>query len=221
MTSKRHITKAEERNFYREAVRASLQEFYGKSDAESRKLVSNWWKRLSTTKAFESGLFMHSEPINTAAGIAGVEVVPITSKNRENYHRILGKSWNLLRANPRRAHKNLKSENFVVSETLEISAPKLSKEEIIREIAKMMNISLKESKEHFDLLGGVIVNRAKTDWLVEFYIPHISQLLKAESEASAIARQNASEIIKRAKAVTQTGRAKKKGAKKQARVAVG
>ena len=78
-----------EQQSYIEAVEASLEAFYGKSKIEAKRLVNEWWKRLSESKAVESGLFLHAEPINTAAGIAGVCVVQVTSENREAYHRIL------------------------------------------------------------------------------------------------------------------------------------
>jgi hypothetical protein len=89
MTLANKMTSVQERRFYREAVQASLQEFYGKSETEAKKLIGDWWKRLSGSKAFESGLFMHAEPINTAAGLADSKAVGITAKNREAYHRIL------------------------------------------------------------------------------------------------------------------------------------
>lgn len=70
MTRTPQMTNAQERRFYREAVQASLEQFYGKSHIEARKLVREWWGRLSETGVSDFGLFMHSEPINTAAGIA-------------------------------------------------------------------------------------------------------------------------------------------------------
>jgi hypothetical protein len=218
------MTNAQERKFYREAVQASLQEFYGKSEAESKRLVRDWWKRLSATRAFESGLFMHSEPINTAARIANVRVVPITSKNREFYHRILEHSRDLVlsQVKTRRAHKNIKPTNFIATATSESSGPKLSKEQIIHDIAKKMDISLKKSERYFDLLAQTAVNQHQTARSAEFYIAGIGQVVKAERRASVSGRQNTSEIIKRARAKgSLEAKAKKKVAQKQVRVAVG
>jgi hypothetical protein len=106
MTFPNRLTDAQERKFYREAVRASLVAFYGKSELDSKRLVRDWWKRLSATSGFRTGLFLHSEPMNTAAGIARVGVVPITSKNRDSYHRILDESRELVlsQVKARRAH---------------------------------------------------------------------------------------------------------------------
>lgn len=98
MTPTVQMTNTQERRFYREAVQASLAEFYGKSEIEARRLVRDWWKRLSESGVLNSGLFLHSEPINTAAGIAQTEVVQITEKNRATYHRILNHSRDLVLA---------------------------------------------------------------------------------------------------------------------------
>jgi hypothetical protein len=96
MTLTTPLTSAQERRFYREAVQASLERFYGKSKLEARQLVRGWWKRLTESGASDSGLFLHAEPINTAAGIAEVRVVPITAENRKAYHRILDQSRDLV-----------------------------------------------------------------------------------------------------------------------------
>ncbi len=90
------MTRTQEKRFYRDAVQASLETFYGKSKPEAAKLVRDWWTRLSATKAFESGIFLHSEPLNTAANIAGVPIIPISGQNRAKYHRVLDKSQDLV-----------------------------------------------------------------------------------------------------------------------------
>lgn len=96
MTAALKMTRAQEKRFYRDAVQASLETFYGKSKPEAMKLVRDWWTRLLVTKAFESGIFLHSEPINTAANIAGVRVIAITGQNRLRYHRLLDESRDLV-----------------------------------------------------------------------------------------------------------------------------
>lgn len=91
-----HMTRTQERRFYRNAVQASLETFYGKSRPEANKLVRDWWSRLRSTKAFESGIFLHAEPMNTAANIADVSVIAITDDNRAVYHRLLDESRDLV-----------------------------------------------------------------------------------------------------------------------------
>lgn len=91
-----HMTRTQEKRFYRNAVQASLETFYGKSRPEATKLVSDWWSRLRSTKAFESGIFLHSEPLNTAANIADASVIAITEDNRAVYHRLLDESRDLV-----------------------------------------------------------------------------------------------------------------------------
>ena len=86
------MTKAQEHRFYRHAVQASLEHFYGKSELEARQLVKGWWGRLSEGGSLDSGLFLHAEPINTAAGVAEARAIPITAEIREAYHRILDQS---------------------------------------------------------------------------------------------------------------------------------
>ena len=98
MTPTVQMTIAQERKFYREAVQASLQSFYGKSPIDAKRLVRDWWKRLVESGVSDSGLFLHSEPINMAAGIAEAQVMQITKSNRETYHRLLNRSRDLVLA---------------------------------------------------------------------------------------------------------------------------
>jgi hypothetical protein len=96
MTPALTMTKTQERRIYRDAVLACLEAFYGKSKPEATRLVRAWWTRLSETKAFESGMFLHAEPLHTAANIAGVRAVAITGQNRAGYHSILDRSRDLV-----------------------------------------------------------------------------------------------------------------------------
>ena len=107
MTPITQMTRAQEQRFYRHAVQASLEQFYRIAKPEASRLVRNWWKRLSESGALNSELFLHSEPINTAAGIAEMSVIPITSRNRETYHRILDQSRDLVlaQAKPKPTHQ--------------------------------------------------------------------------------------------------------------------
>jgi hypothetical protein len=213
-----HMTIAQERRFYREAVQASLQEFYGKSESESRKLVRNWWKRLSTTRAFISGIFMHSEPINTAAGIADVQVIALTSKNRQTYHRILDRSRDtvLFQAKTSPAYKDLKPTNLIATEISESSGPKLSKAQIVREMSKKMKTTLKESEQFYNSLAQSAVQQHQLR-SAEFYIAGIGQVVRAQRRTD---RQHVSEVVKRAKVKSLTSKAQKSVAK-HVQVAIG
>lgn len=89
---------------YRAAVQACLQSFYGKTAAQAESLARDWWERLSRTSAFESGIFLHAEPINTAGRIAGKEIVEITGENEAAYDRLLKESTRTTRTRtPKRA----------------------------------------------------------------------------------------------------------------------
>jgi hypothetical protein len=86
------MTRTQEQRLYRSAVQASLEAFYGKSEQEATQLVRDWWKRLVSNDSLDSDLLLHSEPMNTAAGLAKARVIPITSENRDHYHQILNRS---------------------------------------------------------------------------------------------------------------------------------
>ena len=89
MTFSGQLTESQRKRAYRAAVEASLIEFYGVAGPTSRNLVKAWWKRLSDTSAFKSGLFMHAEPMNTAADLIQEEVRPISADIRAAYERVL------------------------------------------------------------------------------------------------------------------------------------
>jgi hypothetical protein len=87
----RHIRTSEsrEKTAYKAAVRACLEAFYAKSPTQAESLVDDWWARLSATSAFQSGIFLHSEPINTAGRIAGKEIIEINANNEDAYEQLL------------------------------------------------------------------------------------------------------------------------------------
>lgn len=86
------MSQTQKRMAYRAAVQASLEKFYLQRSPVSHKLVDEWWQRISKTSAFASGLFMHPEPINTAARIAGKDVIEIDASNEATYNQLLHKS---------------------------------------------------------------------------------------------------------------------------------
>jgi len=66
-----------------------LEAFYAKSPTQAESLVDDGWARLSATSAFQSGIFLHSEPINTAGRIAGKEIIEINANNEDAYEQLL------------------------------------------------------------------------------------------------------------------------------------
>lgn len=92
MPSTKRMTKLQQREAYREAVRFTLVGFYDTPAPVAEKKVSEWWARLSTTGAFRSGLFMHSEPMNTAGILADKQVIDITPEVWPKYARLLDES---------------------------------------------------------------------------------------------------------------------------------
>jgi hypothetical protein len=89
MTLPIRLNKTQKRRFYREAVQETLTKLYGKPESVSKQLVSDWWRRISDTEEFKSDLFMHSEPLHTAADIARTQTIRITPENEEVYQNIL------------------------------------------------------------------------------------------------------------------------------------
>src|SRR6185312_6225476 len=74
---------------YRMAVQSSLTAFYRKSDSEAERLVETWWQRLSPTEDIQSGMFLHSEALATAADLAHMEEIQLTDTVRQRYRQIL------------------------------------------------------------------------------------------------------------------------------------
>jgi hypothetical protein len=87
------VREAEDRLAFRLAVRACLEVYYGQSVAESHANSDAWWGRISTTSAFKSGFFMHSEPISTAARIAKRPYVELSEQDGEAYEKLLEECW--------------------------------------------------------------------------------------------------------------------------------
>jgi hypothetical protein len=89
--------------------------FYQTPEPDSKKLVKGWWKRLSSTDSFKTGLFMHNEPMNTAADLAQKDVVPITDEVRNAYQAVLFESHYLVTRKPLQV-KNPPYEVLAVAE---------------------------------------------------------------------------------------------------------
>ncbi|HEX9198101.1 MAG TPA: hypothetical protein VF865_00965 [Acidobacteriaceae bacterium] len=91
MAETKKMSSQQLRSAYREAVEECLVTFYRKDKRQAHELVSDWWTRLSKSRALRSGLFMHAEPIETAANLAEQKEAPITDRNRKLYQEILEK----------------------------------------------------------------------------------------------------------------------------------
>ena len=89
MTNIRRATEAQWRKAYREAVQSVLVAFYRVPERRATDLVDSWWDRLKALQAFQSGIFMHDEPMTTAADLAKLPVIPIDSSNRDDYEKLL------------------------------------------------------------------------------------------------------------------------------------
>jgi excisionase family DNA binding protein len=84
------MTEGQRREAYRESVRAVLVRYYHTSDSRANDAVNAWWQRLSATPdLLESGVFMHREPMNTAASLIGKPAIPIVPGIRATYQLLL------------------------------------------------------------------------------------------------------------------------------------
>ncbi len=93
MTSSQRTTESQNRMAFRFAVQACLEKFYREPAAES--IVSDWWDRIEKTSAFKSGLFMHSEPIDTAARLIDKTSVELSLEDDHQYEQIKSDAFRL------------------------------------------------------------------------------------------------------------------------------
>jgi hypothetical protein len=106
----RPLTLREERLAYRRAVQRILVVFFEKSPSEATSLVDSWWKRMGTGQAFRTGLFMHHEPINTAASLAKAAKAPAIRELGDQYVKIIQESM------PKRRLRH-KKENIAAAQS--------------------------------------------------------------------------------------------------------
>ena len=67
---------AQARPAYRRAVQLCLESFFGKSRQQAQSLVESWWEELKKDPIYKSGIFLHDEPLNTAADLAHADQPP-------------------------------------------------------------------------------------------------------------------------------------------------
>ncbi len=91
------MTMHQERLAYRRAVTLCLERFFDKSAQESQEIVEAWWQRMGKGKVYTSGLFMHDEPINTAADLAGGLRTPAIRDVAEQYAAVIAAAMPKLR----------------------------------------------------------------------------------------------------------------------------
>jgi len=92
------MTLSQERAAYRRTVELVLTDFLQTDPKVAAGLVKDWWQRLSQTSAYKSGIFLHAEPLNTAADLAGVRPVRLESRERERYLELVEKAMSPLPA---------------------------------------------------------------------------------------------------------------------------
>jgi hypothetical protein len=88
MTNTR-LNSAQLQTAYRITVQSSLIAFYRKSDVEAERLVKSWWQRLSPSEDIQSGMFLHSEALATAADLAHMKEIQLTDTVRQRYREII------------------------------------------------------------------------------------------------------------------------------------
>lgn len=93
MNFPQRTTEAQNRLAFRLAEQACLLEFYREPAAES--IVSDWWERISKSSAFQSGYFLHSEPIDTAARLLDKEFVELSAEQAVAYDQIVADAFRL------------------------------------------------------------------------------------------------------------------------------
>jgi len=86
------MTMQQERLAYRRAVILCLERFFDKTPADSQEIVSAWWDRMGKDDVFRSGFFMHDEPINTAADLAGARQAPAIRDIADRYSAVIADS---------------------------------------------------------------------------------------------------------------------------------
>jgi hypothetical protein len=86
------LTLQQERLAYRRAVRLSLSAFFHKTPSEAQALVRSWWQRMGNGAAFKTGLFMHDEPLKTAAALANACEIPAMTAIEARYLEIIRES---------------------------------------------------------------------------------------------------------------------------------
>jgi len=77
---------------YRHAVESSLVTFYRKTEIEAKRLVDDWWRRMSPQSDIDSQMYLHSEALTVAADLARKDEVELTDSVRQLYRRILQQS---------------------------------------------------------------------------------------------------------------------------------
>jgi hypothetical protein len=105
------LTLHQERLAYRRAVQRSLEVFFEKSASEAAQIVDAWWVRMECDSIFKTGFFMHYEPINTAADLAGWKHAPAMQDIAETYSKVIAEAM----PKPRKSRKKAVREALTIS----------------------------------------------------------------------------------------------------------
>jgi hypothetical protein len=80
---------------YLRAVRLSLELLFQIDPGKSEDIALTWWSRLAQTPAIKSGIYLHVEPLQTAADLLGVKRPVMNDADRQRYSKILSDSLRL------------------------------------------------------------------------------------------------------------------------------
>jgi hypothetical protein len=93
MSSIKKLTIEQHKAAYRYRVERCVVQFFNVDEERATNLVSEWWARLAKhRRLFRSGLFMHDEPINTAAALLQVKSRRMTKADDLVYEKIVDES---------------------------------------------------------------------------------------------------------------------------------
>jgi len=92
MIGRKNLPKVVLKQAYKLAVSSTLSHVFELAPARAQDITEDWWNRLSKTSAMKSGIFLHSEPIKTAALLLGRERPALEGEARTSYRAILRES---------------------------------------------------------------------------------------------------------------------------------
>ena len=92
MVGNKSVPKAVLKNAFKLAVVQTMTHVFGTPASRAEAITGDWWSRLAATKAMKSGIFLHSEPIKTAAALLERASPKLDDDRRVQYAQILGRS---------------------------------------------------------------------------------------------------------------------------------
>ena len=92
MVGNKSMPKAVLKKAYKLAVAQTMTQVFGTPAALAEAITADWWSRLAATKAMKSAIFLHSEPIKTAAALLERASPKLDDDRRVQYAQILRRS---------------------------------------------------------------------------------------------------------------------------------